>query len=90
MEIEFKTKGIAVISLIEAGFSLNQCAKALGMETVKRVGILAAATRRRGNEPTPLTEEAISKLENKIGIRAGRKSRAGQGRGGDYSITLHV
>ena len=90
MEIEFKTKGVAVISLIEVGFSLKQVAKALGMDTAKQVGVLAAASRRRGNEPILLSNEAISKLEDKIGIRAGRISRTGQGRYGDYSITLHV
>lgn len=90
MELEFKTKGIAAISLIEAGFSLKQCAKALGMDTYKQVGVLAAATRRRGGIPTPISEDAINRLEDKIGIRAGRKNMVGQGRGGDYSIILHI
>lgn len=84
MKLEFPSKGIALISLIEANFSLNQCIKILGMDTTKQASVLAAATRRRGHEPMEIPEDAVTKLEERFGLRAGKK----QGKG--YSFTIEL
>lgn len=92
MNLEFPTKGMAVISVIAAGFSLKQCAKLLDM-TSDQVGILAAATRRRKHIPTPISEEIILKLESLIGKRAAGKhikTTLSQKKRGSYKITIEL
>ena len=90
MELVFASKGIAVISVLSAGFSSRQCAVLLEM-TSKQVGILAAATRRRGHTPIKLDDSTVRSIESIVGTR-GMKYQAPPSRirkePGKYQITI--